>query len=99
MHLKKKWQLINELFERLDGKSFHEFLEDELTVDEVKPVTYAPHIGYRAWIFDYKGALICLWDDGNGWWRFHSAVSYLDVLIAKWDLYKEERRQRNERNS
>lgn len=98
MHLKKKWKLINELFERLDGKSFHEFLEDDKSKikNDLKPVTYAPHIGYRAWIFTYKGTPICLWDSGNGWWTFHSAVTLMDVIIAKIDIYKEERRQRND---
>ena len=89
--MRKKWKLINELFERLDGKSFHEFLEDGKHVDELKSICYAPHMGYRAWLFTYKGTPICLWDSGNGWWTFHSAATWMDVLIAKIDIYKAER--------
>lgn len=43
---------------------------------------YAPHIGYRAWIFVYEGIPVCLGDMGNGHYSFYSAVSYIDVLIA-----------------
>lgn len=89
----KKWKLINELFERLNGHSFHEFMEDGSHPDELRPLCYAPHIGYRAWIFTYKGTLICMWDSGNGWWTFHSAVTLVDVVIAKFEEFKSKRRK------
>lgn len=83
----KKWKLINELLDRLNGKNFHSFLTEDLP-KELNMVCYAPHIGYYAWIFEYKGIYICFMDDGNGWWQFYSSVEYLDVLKAKFEEWK-----------
>ena len=86
----KKWKVINELIEKISRGQFHEFIGDCPAIADLECICYAPHIGYRAWIFKYKGVLICLWDHGNGWWQFHSAVSWIDILLAK----IEERRNR-----
>ena len=85
----KKWKLINELLDRLNGRNFHEFLTEE--PKELKMVCYAPRIGYYAWIFVYKGVYMCFMDNNNGWWSFHSAVSWIDILLAKYDGWKARR--------
>ena len=90
--MNKKWRLINELLERLNGKNFHDFLTEDLP-KELKAVCYAPHIGYHAWIFEYKGVYMCFMDtDQGGWWQYYSAVGYLDVLKAKFEEWKRKRR-------
>ena len=88
--MNKKWRLINELLERLNGKNFHDFLTEDLP-KELKAVCYAPHISHRAWVIEYKGVYMCFMDQGNGWWSFYSAVGYLDMLIAKYDEWKRKR--------
>ena len=88
-----KWDTINDLLQRIEPSGFHEFLNDDWP-EELKSVCYAPQIGYHAWIFEYKGVPLCLWDSGNGWWRFHSAVSRLDVIRIKIDNYIERRKRK-----
>lgn len=87
----KKWKTINDLLQRVEPSGFHEFVNDDWPT-ELKPVCPAPQIGYHAWIFLYKGVHLCLWDSGNGWWRFHSAVSRLDVISIRINNYIERRR-------
>lgn len=90
--MRKKWKIINELIEKLDEDDMLENVEKHL----IGKVMYAPNIGYRAWIFEYKRVFACLWDQGNGHYGFHSAVSRIDVLIAwlyekyDWFRYKKE---------
>lgn len=75
--MKKKWNNIGELIKKIN--------EDDLLFTcrgHIKRVTYAPHIGYGAWIFKYKDTPVCLWDMGNGHYSFYSAVSYIDILVA-----------------
>lgn len=88
----KKWRIVNELLERLDGRNFHDFLTEDLP-EELAMMCYAPHIGYRAWILKYKGVYMCFMDTSNGWWSFYSVVSYVDVLIAKFEEWKVKRRK------
>lgn len=88
--MRKKWEVINDLFDKVGNSQFHGFMDDRPFIDDLECVCYAPHIGYRAWIFKYKGVPVCLWDRDNGWWQFHSAVSWIDILLAK----IEERRNR-----
>ena len=87
----KKWQLVYELLDRLDGRNFHDFLTENQP-KELTMVCYAPHIGYNAWVLEYKGVYMCFHDDGNGWWSFYSVVSWIDVLRAKFDEWKRKRK-------
>lgn len=73
-----KWKNICELCRKID--------EDdtlEKCVKELRIVSYAPNIGYRAWIFKYKKTLVALLDIGNSHWAFYSAVTRFDLLSAK----------------
>ena len=88
----KKWRIVNELLERLDGRNFHDFLTEDLP-EELIFITHAPHISHRAWILKYKGVYMCFMDTGNGWWNFYSVCGYFDVLIAKFEDWKAERRK------
>lgn len=87
----KKWKLVYELLDRLHGRHFHEFLTDD-TPKELTIFGYAPHIGYDAWIFKYKGVYMCFHDNGNGWWGFHSVVSWIDILRVKIGEWKRKRK-------
>lgn len=89
----QKWKIINELLSRVEPSGFHEFLNDDWP-EELQPVCPAPQICYHAWIFTYKGVPLCLWDAGNGWWRFHSSVSRMDVIFIKLNNYIEGRRKK-----
>lgn len=88
--MSKKWKIISELLERLGGRNFHDFLTDDKP-KELEIFLYAPHIGCRAWIFEYKGVYMCFMDQGDGWWSFYSAIGYLDVIIAKYNDWKSKR--------
>lgn len=77
--MRKKWDNLNRLYRLI-------FIDDTLSRCEegsIRKVTYAPNIGYNAWIFRYKGTPVCLFDMGNGHYSFHSAVSWIDILVAK----------------
>lgn len=73
----RKWNNIGELCEKIAENSILENFGKEL-----KRVCYAPHIGYRAWIFKYKGTLVSLWDMGNGHYGFYSAADWRDVFTG-----------------
>lgn len=77
--MKKKWNNINELIEKIAADDMMDNCRGCFTGE----ATYAPNIGYRAWIMKYKGTPVCLWDMGNGHYSFHSAVSWIDILVAK----------------
>lgn len=51
--------------------------------DCLRCLVYAPHVGYRSWIFEYKGTLVALFDASNGHYDFHKPVTRVDLLIAK----------------
>jgi len=74
----KKWAKISELCERLVNRTHepNEFGSD-LTC-----ICYAPNIGYRSWIFRYKGVYVALFDAGNDYYEFHTVVSVTDVIVA-----------------
>ena len=82
--MRKKWDHINDVIEAIDEDST--LMEDGL-VPGLKCLTYAPNIGYRTWIFKYKGTLMALWYQGNCHWVFHSAVSVLDLIVAKLTVF------------
>ena len=76
--MRKKWKNISELID---------YIAEDDTLDScakyLKCICYAPNIGYKSWIFKYKGTLIALFDLGNGHYDFHKAVTWIDVLLAK----------------
>ena len=51
-------------------------------VGELKKITYAPNLGYRNWIFKYRGLYLLLYDMGNGHYQYLCPVSWFDVLYA-----------------
>lgn len=73
-----KWEKINKL-KRL--------IEEDGTLSNytgnLECVCYAPNLGYRSWIFKFEGVLVALFDEGNGHYDFHRAVSFVDILVAK----------------
>ena len=85
----KKWKLISELIERIGTSGINEIIVD--WPENLEPICYAPRIGYNMWIFEYKGLKIAMRNMSNGWWRFYSAVTWLDVLLAKYDEWKARR--------
>lgn len=82
----KKWHNVGDVCRAISEDST---LMDDKLVPGLKCITYAPNIGYRAWIFKYKGTLMALWDEGNSHWGLHSVVSVWDLIVAKvmvfWD--------------
>lgn len=80
----KKWQKIGEL-----SRFIMEDSTLSICADNLKCVTYAPNIGYRSWIFRYKGVLVVLDDAGNGHYDFYTAVSLVDLVAAKLSLLGE----------
>ena len=82
--MSKKWEYIYEIMNALDtDDTFDTFSE----IRHLKRVTYAPNIAYHSWIFRYKGYPVSLFNIGNGHYRFHSAVSNIDVLIARISVF------------
>ena len=77
--MRKKWKNIRELCMTIN--ECDSFLDDRVA-GKLKCLGYAPNIGYRSWIFKYKGTLVALFDEGNGYYQFHTAVTYLDVIEA-----------------
>lgn len=79
-----KWQKIIELQDLL--KEYDEnvslILGDENNVD-LEMLTFAPNIGERAWIFSYKGIYVLMWDMGNSYYEYCTAVSWLDMIRSK----------------
>jgi len=74
----KKWKNIHEL-----TKCISEDDTLSLCTGKIKRLCYAPNIGYCSWIFKYNGTLVSLFDAGNGHYEFHTAVTYIDLLVAK----------------
>ena len=74
----KKIKLIDELMRHLDEDSTASSLTDVLHC-----VTYAPQLGYRNWIFRYKGILVLLFDASNGHYEYLCPVGIFDVIVAK----------------
>ena len=78
MYETKKWQKVRELIGHV---------AEDSTLDncykDLKCLCYAPNVGFRAWIFKYKGLLVSLWDLGNGHYNFDSIVSHWDLFVAK----------------
>lgn len=76
--MKTKWNKISELVGEIAKDSTLSTCYRDLEC-----MGHAPHIGYRSWIFKYKGVLIALCDIGNGHYDFHTAVNWIDLLVAR----------------
>lgn len=83
--MNKKWKNSHELIS---------LIQEDDTLDvcaaNLKCLSYAPNIGYRSWIFSYKGTLVALYDAGNGHYDFHTTVSLVDLLAAKLTIFVED---------
>ena len=80
--MSKKWNIISELCEKI--------YEDDMIDgcgEYLKCIGYAPWIGYRSWIFSYKGVLVALFDAGNGHYSFHTVVSRIDAIRVLTNKY------------
>lgn len=82
--MNKKWRIVSELLECIANDDLLDSCSKNLTC-----ITYAPNVGYRSWIFLYKGILVALWDMGNCHWGFHSTVTLWDLIVAKWNVFKD----------
>lgn len=74
----KKIKLIDEVISGLEKDSTARTL-----IENMVCVCYAPHLGYRNWIFKYKTLYILLFDEGNGHYQYLTILSRLDVVKAK----------------
>ena len=90
----RKWQKIGELSTLVMQDSTLSNCAKDL-----KCISYAPNIGYRTWIFRYKGVLVALDDAGNGHYDFYTAVSFADLLVAKLTLFGERITERKIKNN
>ena len=74
----KKVKLIDEIISALEADSTMDNIVSDITC-----VCYAPHLGYKNWIFKYKSLYVLLFDEGNGHYQYLTALSRLDVVKAK----------------
>ena len=73
-----RWDTVDEITQILSEDP----CMDEIDGADIHCICYAPNIGYRSWIFRYKGVYFSLFDCGNGYYGFHSVVSRYDVFVA-----------------
>jgi len=78
MTRRKKWQILSELVNKIEEDS-----QLDNCIGSLECLCYAPNIGYRSWIFKYKGVRVALFDAGNGHYSFHMPVTWLDTLVAR----------------
>lgn len=72
-----KWEIIEEFILEINRND----MLDQIAND-IGEVCYAPLLGYRSWIFEYKGVLMLLFDAGNGHYQFmQGGVSYFQVFM------------------
>lgn len=74
-----RWSIVDELCDAIQTNSNLD------TIDErhLTCLCYAPNVGYRSWIFRYKGVLVALCYYGNGLFDFHTTVSHYDLYVAR----------------
>lgn len=75
-----KWKKIAELCDYIAKDSTLDIVPYE---HYFKCICHAPNVGYRSWIFNYRGVLVALYDLGNGHYDFHTAVTRFDTFVAK----------------
>ena len=80
MRVRRKYRNVSDLVRELEFQ-FDEI--DDISGIDLKKLCYAPNVGYRSWIYIYKGTYVALEDYGNGRWAFYTVVGLLDVLVAK----------------
>lgn len=80
----KKVKLIDEVISALENDTTMSNI-----VDHMKCVCYAPHLGYRNWVFKYKSMYLLMFDEGNGHYQYICPLRYFDVLMARLSLLVE----------
>lgn len=75
---KKKWAIISELI----AKNAEDSQLDNC-IGDLKLVSYSPHLGYKSWLFKYKGRRVVLTDLGNSHFGFYMPATIFDEIIAK----------------
>lgn len=78
-----KWQKIIELQEILEKQDNYLAELDGVDHKDFHSISQAPNIGINGWIFYYKGVLVALWDDGNGYYSYFTAVSRFTLIKAQ----------------
>ena len=81
--MNKKYKDLYEFIELLDRDNSGVYFCKK----HLKSIGYAPHMGYRTWIFKYKRALVAVFDAGNGHYDYFSGATYIDVLRATIDAF------------
>lgn len=76
MNARKK-KTINKLITGLEKDSTGATLYPRL-----QKVCYAPNVGYKSWIFKFRGVMVVLHDLGNGHYCYHRPANYMDLLLA-----------------
>ena len=93
MKPRKKYRNVSELVREMQ---FHFDEIDEMVGRDLRKLCYAPNVGYRSWIFEYKGTYVALEDYGNGFWGFYTTVGLWDLLVARvWNRVMDIREKRN----
>lgn len=80
----KKVKLIDEVMSALE--------EDTTMVNisnQMECICYAPHLGYRNWVFKYKSMYLLMFDEGNGHYQYICPLRCVDVLMARLSLLVE----------
>lgn len=75
---RRKWIILSELIDKIEEDHLLDNCKEDL-----RCVCYAPHLGYRSWIFQYKKEYVALFDAGNGHYTFHMPATRADILIGK----------------
>ena len=74
----KKIKLIDEVISGLETDSTANTILNDLIC-----ICYAPHLGYRNWIFKYKSIYVLFFDEGNGHYQYLAPLTCIDVIKAK----------------
>lgn len=80
-----KWLKISkfiEILNRNDGM-LDDFGNSEAYEHKLSVIGYAPHLGYRSWMFKYDGVNIVLHDAGNGHYSFFMPARWYDSGLMK----------------
>jgi hypothetical protein len=73
----KKVKLIDEIMTAQETDSTF------FDVEHISRICYAPHLGYRSWVFKYKSMYVLFFDEGNGHYQYLCPLSFVDVILAK----------------
>ena len=74
----KKIVLVDEILSALEEDSTMRTIAEHLTC-----ICYAPHLGYKSWVFKYKSLYVLLFDEGNGHYQYICPLNWFDVIKSK----------------